>query len=83
MKDFTTTKDLRVPANSQEEALLFEILEVGANGRLQVQVQRKNENGCWGGRGDDVRFTCFHDVPNREKVIRSYTAAVERIEEGV
>lgn len=73
MKDFTTDSFFRLNHDDGEEAYLFEHIEIFSNGN-RFRVQTMNENGCWGGNGEDAEFTIYGDDLSRAKVVAEYKA---------
>ena len=71
MRSFTTNAKFEVTENTAEAMFLFEHLESYANGK-RFLVQRKNENGKWGGRGDDVQFTIHLKSPTKTQVVAEF-----------
>lgn len=80
MKDFMTDSHFNVTNDDKNATFLFEHVESYANG-ISIQVQRKNENGLWGGRGDDVVFTCYGKSITRSKVVQRYCEVLEELDE--
>ena len=71
MRDFMINEDFEVVETRDQATRIFDHLESYANG-MRFQVQRKNENGLWGGRGDDERFTFPYTSATRSRVIAFY-----------
>lgn len=75
MRGFTTDNQFNITNDKANQAFLFEHLEDFANG-MRFQVQELNENGKWGGRGNDVQFTFHGHTTSRARVIEFYRDCV-------
>lgn len=79
MRDFMTDSSFKITNDRQVAAFLFEHIESYASGH-RIQVQKKNEDGLWGGRGDDVNFTLHVKSLTKTRAIKGY-ADLERQDE--
>lgn len=75
MRSFMTDNKFNITTESSAAVYLFENTDSFSNG-MNFLVQRKNENGLWGGRGDDQEFTFFGEPKNRREVISYYVQVV-------
>ena len=79
MRDFTTDANLNITTDKNEAAYLFEHVDTYANG-YRMLVQEKNDDGLWGGRGNDLEFTVNRTTQTREVVLNHYKQVVAEMD---
>lgn len=76
MRNFTTDNSFKIVEYGPLATYLFEHIETYANG-FRIRVQRKNENGLWGGRDDDDAFTFCGRTITPKRTVEYYLSLLE------
>lgn len=71
MRTFTTDNRFNITNDNRRAVFLFEEIERHASGS-EIQVQHKNEDGLWGGQGDDRMFTFHGKTISAQRVVNEF-----------